>query len=51
MKDMKKSITYMQNRLNRLLVTSGPAGCRARPVYTLSLELDKEIVKYYKNLK
>lgn len=50
MKEMKKSITFMQNNLNRLLHVSGPAGCKTSGVYSLSVMLDKEIVKYYKNL-
>lgn len=49
MKEMKK-ITFMQNNLNRLLYASGPAGCKTANAYSLSVMLDKEIVKYYKNL-
>ncbi len=50
MKEMKKSITSMQNNLNRLLGNVGPTGCRTPGIYSLSTKLDKEIVKYYKTL-
>lgn len=49
MKEMKK-ITFMQNNLNRLLCVSGPAGCKSPGAYSLSVMLDKEIVKYYRDL-
>lgn len=50
MNEMKKSISFMQDSLNRLLYVSGPAGCKTQGAYSLSVMLDKEIVKYYKNL-
>ena len=50
MEEMKKSITFMQNNLNQLLGSEEQKGCRTSRVYTLSVMLDKEIVKYYRNL-
>ncbi len=50
MNNRKNSIAAMQEALNRLLVTSGPKGCRSGAAYKLSVQLDKEIVKYYKNI-
>lgn len=50
MEEMKKSITFMQNNLNQLLDSEEQIGCGAPRVYTLSVMLDKEIVKYYRNL-
>ncbi len=49
MNNRKKRITTMQEALNRLLMTAGPKGCRNRAVYKLSVQLDKEIVKYYRS--
>lgn len=49
MNNRKKRITTMQEALNRLLMTAGPNGCRNRAVYKLSVQLDKEIVKYYRS--
>lgn len=45
---MKKCIASMQSNLNRLLYVSGPMGCKKQDIYLLSVKLDKEIVKYYK---
>ncbi len=50
MNEVKKSITFMQNNLNKLLYTTGPTGCKTQGIYSLSIKLDKEIVKYYKSL-
>ncbi|MDF2612584.1 MAG: hypothetical protein K0S71_370 [Clostridia bacterium] len=50
MKDMKKNILCMQENLNRILGTTGFSRYNTKPIYTLSLKLDKEIVKYYRNL-
>lgn len=50
MNEVKKSITFMQNNLNKLLYTTGPTGCKTSGIYSLSIKLDKEIVKYYKSL-
>ena len=50
MNEVKKSITFMQNNLNKLLHTAGPTGCKTPGIYSLSIKLDKEIVKYYKSL-
>lgn len=50
MKEMKKNIVCMQENLNRLLVTTGSSRYNTKSVYTLSLKLDKEIVKYYRSL-
>lgn len=51
MKDMKESITLMQKSLNKLMQTEDGANTNASGVYSLSVMLDKEIVKYYKNLR
>lgn len=50
MKKMRKSITFLQNNLNQLLDEKGVAGCKTAGVYSVSVMLDKEIVKYYKHL-
>lgn len=50
MKDMKKNILFMQENLNRLLGTTGVSRYNTKSIYTLSLKLDKEIVKYYRTL-
>ncbi len=50
MKEMKKNISFMQENLNRLLGTTGGSRYNTKPAYMLSLKLDKEIVKYYRNL-
>jgi hypothetical protein len=50
MKDMKKNILCMQENLNKILGTTGASRYNAKYVYRLSLKLDKEIVKYYRNL-
>ncbi len=50
MKEMKKNILFMQENLNRLLGTTGSSRYNTKPIYTLSLKLDKEIVKYYRSL-
>lgn len=50
MKEMRKSIAFLQNKLNRALNEEGIAACRTTGIYSLSVRLDKEIVKYYKNL-
>lgn len=50
MKDMKKSIAFLQENLNRLLGEEEVAGCEIPGAYSLSIMLDKEIVEYYKNL-
>ena len=48
MQDIGKNIAFLQDNLNRLLCRKGPGGCLHPSVYTLSIKLDKEIVKYYK---
>lgn len=50
MNNRKKSIAMMQEALNRILVTSGPKGCKSGAAYKLSVQLDKEIVKYYRSM-
>lgn len=50
MNDRKKRIAMLQESLNRILITSGPKGCRSSAAYKLSVQLDKEIVKYYKSM-
>jgi len=50
MNEMKKNISCMQENLHRLLRTTGSSTYNTKPLYTLSLKLDKEIVKYYRNL-
>ena len=50
MKEMKKNIVCLQENLNRLLGSTDSSGYNSKPIYTLSLKLDKEIVKYYRNL-
>ncbi|MBE6022712.1 MAG: Spo0E family sporulation regulatory protein-aspartic acid phosphatase [Cellulosilyticum sp.] len=50
MKEMKESIAFMQKNLNRLLEESGEKNCQSSRIYSLSVMLDKEIVRYYKNL-
>ena len=49
MNNRKKRIATMQEALNRLLMTAGQNGGRNRAVYKLSVQLDKEIVKYYRS--
>lgn len=49
MKEMKKTIAFMQNSLNQLL-EANDSNCQSPRIYTLSVMLDKEIVRYYKNL-
>ena len=51
MKETKEVITFMQESLNKLMQTEEGMNIRANGVYSLSVMLDKEIVKYYKNNK
>ncbi|WP_083461296.1 aspartyl-phosphate phosphatase Spo0E family protein [Cellulosilyticum ruminicola] len=51
MNNRKKRISTMQEALNRLLMTSGANVCRSKTVYKLSMQLDKEIVKYYRSIE
>lgn len=50
MKEMKESIAFMQKNLNQLLEANGSKSCQSPMIYSLSVMLDKEIVRYYKNL-
>lgn len=50
MKEMKESIAFMQKNLNRLLEDSENKDCQSPMIYSLSVMLDQEIVRYYKNL-
>lgn len=50
MKEMKESIAFMQKNLNQLLENSDDKSCQSPRIYSLSVMLDKEIVRYYKNL-
>lgn len=51
MKEIKESITFMQASLNKLMQTEEGTSTNASGVYSLSLMLDKEIVKYYRDLQ
>lgn len=50
MKPMRKSILTMQSDLNKLLETDQRDLFTTKIVYNLSLKLDKEIVKYYREV-
>ena len=50
MKEMKKNILCMQESLNKLIGSTGSSRYNTKSIYALSLKLDKEIVKYYRNL-
>lgn len=50
MKKMKESIAFMQKDLNELLENNDSKNCQSPRIYALSVMLDKEIVRYYKNL-
>ena len=50
MKEMKESIAFMQKNLNQLLEDNDSKNCQSSRIYSLSVRLDEEIVRYYKNL-
>ncbi|WP_180270718.1 hypothetical protein [Sporanaerobium hydrogeniformans] len=50
MESMRKSILVLQSDLNRQLISGKPGLFNNKAVYSLSLKLDKEIVKYYKKV-
>ena len=50
MKEMKESIAFMQKNLNQLLESDYGKNCQSPRIYSLSVRLDEEIVRYYKNL-
>lgn len=50
MKKMKESIAFMQKNLNQLLESNESTDCQSPMIYSLSVMLDEEIVRYYKNL-
>lgn len=50
MNNRKKRIATMQEALNRILMTSGSNGCRSKAAYKISVQLDKEIAKYYRSI-
>lgn len=50
MEETKEKITTLQSHLNRLIIKMGSRSYSTAPLYTLSVELDKEIVKYYKDI-
>lgn len=50
MKEIKESIAFMQKNLNQLLESNESRNYQSQIIYSLSVMLDEEIVRYYKNL-
>ena len=50
MKIIPKSIAVLQSDLNKRLVSVQPGLFKDKAIYSLSLRLDKEIVKYYREV-